>query len=100
MNKPLQKIIQNIQLDGPENLFILTDFDRTITYGEQNGMRTPTLISLLRDGHHMRADYASRARALFDIYHPIEIDHIKTIEEKKPAMAEWWVKHFNLMIEC
>jgi hypothetical protein len=36
MNKRLQKIIQNIQFDGPENLFVLTDFDRTITYGAQN----------------------------------------------------------------
>lgn len=100
MNKSLQNIIKNIQTDGPESLHVLTDFDRTLTNGAQDGMKTPTLISLLRDGHHLSADYASRAIALFDTYHPIEIDPLKTVEEKRPVMKEWWIKHFNLMIEC
>ncbi len=84
----------------PDNLHILSDFDRTLTYGTLEWRKTPTLISLLRDGRHLRDDYSERAQSLFDKYHPIEISHILSIEEKKPVMLEWWRKHFELMIEC
>lgn len=84
----------------PDNLHILSDFDRTLTYSSQDGIKTPTLISLLRDGKHLREDYAARAQALFDEYHPLEISHDLRIETKKPLMIDWWRKHFQLMIEC
>lgn len=85
---------------SPDNLHILSDFDRTLTYGSQDGIKTPTLISLLRDGKHLTDDYSERAQSLFDRYHPLEISHELTVEEKKPIMLEWWRKHFELMIEC
>lgn len=85
---------------SPDNLHILSDFDRTLTYGSQEWIKTPTLISLLRDGKHLTDDYSERAQALFDRYHPLEISHELTVEEKKPFMLEWWRKHFELMIEC
>lgn len=85
---------------SPDNLHILSDFDRTLTYGSQEGIKTPTLISLLRDGKHLTDDYSERAQSLFDRYHPLEISHELTVEEKKPIMLEWWRKHFELMIEC
>ena len=96
----LQKILERIRFDGDDNLHILADFDRTLTYGSQNGMKTTTIVSLLRDGKHLREDYAKRAHQLYDIYNPIEIDSSLSIEEKKPLMTEWWNKHFELMIEC
>ena len=86
--------------DWADSLHILSDFDRTLTYGTVNGIKTPTLISLLRDGKHLREDYAPKAHTLFDHYHPFEIDPHMSIEEKKPLMVEWWHKHFSLMIEC
>jgi len=44
-------------------------------------------------------DYAQKAQALFDKYHPIEIDPKIPIEEKKKAMEEWWMTHFDLLIK-
>ncbi len=85
---------------SPDNLHILSDFDRTLTYGSQEWIKTPTLISLLRDGRHLTDDYSERAQSLFDTYHPLEISHELTMDEKKPLMLEWWRKHFELMIEC
>lgn len=87
-------------LSSPKHLHILSDFDRTLTYGSQEWIKTPTLISLLRDGKHLTDDYSERAQTLFDRYHPLEISHELTVEEKKPIMLEWWRKHFELMIEC
>lgn len=82
-----------------DRLHILSDFDRTLTYGSQGNARTPTLISLLRDGKHLRGDYAQRAHQLYDHYYPMEISETMTLPEKKDAMQEWWRKHFELMIE-
>lgn len=89
-----------LSLSHPDHLHILADFDRTLTYGSQEGFKSPTLISLLHDAKNLRADYSSRAQELFDIYYPLEISHTLTIQEKKPLMAEWWKKIFELIIEC
>lgn len=96
----LESTMESIGKDGVNNLHILADFDRTLTYGSQNGIKTTTIVSLLRDGKHLREDYAERAHQLFDQYHPIEMDHNLTVESKKPIMTAWWNKHFELMIEC
>jgi 5'-nucleotidase len=44
-------------------------------------------------------EYAPKAHALFDMYHPIEINHNVGLEEKNEKMHEWWRKHFDLLIE-
>lgn len=93
-------VIKNMKMEWPDSLHILTDFDRTLTYGTVWWIKTPSLISLLRDGKHLSHDYPSRAIELFNEYHPIEIDPKLSLEEKKPIMRVWWQKHFSLMIEC
>jgi len=87
-----------IKKQGYKNLHILSDFDRTLTYGCINGTKTPSIISMLRDGHHLSEEYAQKANVLFDKYHPIEIDPNIFLEEKKKAMTEWWETHNKLLI--
>jgi 5'-nucleotidase len=82
---------------GLENLHFLVDFDKTLTYEME---KYPSVISILRDGNHLTPDYASRAQALYDKYHPIEIDTNISKQEKIKAMEEWWRTHFELLIEC
>lgn len=64
----------NIKKAGLAKLHILADFDRTLTVGLINGIKTPSIIALLRDGNHLIPGYAEKAQALFDKHHPIEID--------------------------
>lgn len=98
--KELEKKKKQIVKDGAEKLHILSDFDRTITYGLNDGKRTPTVISQLRsDVKYLGEDYPKRANELFDIYHPIEINPNISHLEKKKKMDEWWEKHFNLIAE-
>lgn len=67
-----------------DDLHVLADFDRTLTYGStSDGEKTPSIISLLRDGDYLDADYRKKAHALHDKYHPIEVDPSATREEKK-----------------
>jgi len=95
----LEDLKKSISKDGVEKLHILTDFDKTLTTLFVNGEKVPSLISILRDGNYLTPDYAKKAHELYDKYHPIEIDPKVSTEEKKKAMNEWWMTHFDLLIE-
>lgn len=96
----LREIIEEIKKDGPKQLHILADFDRTLTKAFVGNKPFPSLISILRDKHYLTPDYAPQAQALYDYYAPIEKDPNKSVEEKKEAMEEWWRTHFQLLIKC
>jgi len=85
---------------GRENFFIISDFDRTLTRAFVLGQKSPTTIGQLRNGNYLTSDYISKAYALYDKYHPVEIDSRISREEKNIKMQEWWSAHFNLLIEC
>ncbi|MFA5030641.1 MAG: hypothetical protein WC495_03570 [Patescibacteria group bacterium] len=93
-----QKILRAIQKDGTTSLHVLSDFDRTLTKPYVNGKKVPSLISVLRDHNYLTPDYTAKARALFEKYHPIEMDMQIEPEEKKKSMHEWWMRHFELLI--
>ena len=76
---------------------MLSDFDRTLTTAFVNGKAMPSIISILRDGNYLTPDYAPKAHALYNKYHPIEINPEIPLEEKKKAMHEWWMKAFDLL---
>lgn len=90
--------IELIQRDGAKRLHVLSDFDRTLTAPCVNGKKIPSLISVLRDHNFLGEEYAKKAHALFNHYHPIEMDTQLELEEKKRAMKEWWLRHFELLI--
>lgn len=96
----LEKSKKAISKSGAEKLHVIADFDRTLTYAFVSGQKVPSIISILyRNGEYLGDDYAKEAQALFDKYHPIEIDLKIPIEEKKKVMKEWWITHFNLLIK-
>jgi len=99
--KGLEKKKKGFLKDGKNKIHIVSDFDRTITYGlttEKN--KTPTVISQLRsDPKYLGEKYQGEANKLFDIYHPIEINPSVSLEEKNKKMHEWWRKHFDLLIK-
>jgi len=85
--------------DGAEKLHVLADFDKTLTRAFINGKSIVSLISILRDGSYLTPDYAAEAHALYNKYHPMEIDPSILAVEKKKLMHEWWSAHFKLLIE-
>ena len=97
--KNLETAKKNISIDGAAKLHILADFDRTMTYAFVNGKNVPSMISILRDENYLSSDYAKEAHRLFSKYHPIEIDPKISKTAKKRAMKEWWMSHFDLLIE-
>lgn len=97
--KLLKEKVKSMAKDGKESLHIITDFDRTLTKAFVNGKYVPSLISVLRDGNYLTADYSGKAHALRDKYYPIEINPNISLKEKKKAMSEWWATHFEMLIK-
>jgi len=98
--KNLGKIKSAIGAEGVEKLHVLSDFDRTLLKSFVDGQKSPSVIAQIRNGKFLTPDYAPRAHALFDKYHPIELDPKISREEKSKAMREWWSEHFKLLAEC
>ncbi|MCA9495736.1 MAG: hypothetical protein KC589_02240 [Nanoarchaeota archaeon] len=98
--KKFKKIKKQFLEEDLENLHVLSDFDRTLTHAFINGgEHVSSLISILRDENYLVEDYAEKARALFNYYHPIEVSNVIELDEKKRLMEEWWTKHSDLLIE-
>lgn len=95
----LEVLKSKIKEGGFSNLHVLADFDRTLTYAFVDGVKIPSVISMLRDGKYLASGYAEKAHALFDKYHPIEMDLDISLVDKKKAMQEWWETHFKLLVE-
>ncbi|MDD3646345.1 MAG: hypothetical protein PHH06_02960 [Candidatus Gracilibacteria bacterium] len=93
-----EKIIQNIKENGAEKLHFLADFDRTLTKSFIDGEARPSLIGAMRQGGYLGEEYTKEAYRLFDEYHPIEVNPIIPLEEKKVKMSQWWNKHLELLI--
>jgi len=97
--KKLARIKQKIAKGGADKLHILSDFDRTLTKAFVRGKETPSLLSILRSGNFLTADYTRKANALFEKYHPIEIDQNIPLAKRKKEMQKWWTTHFKLLIK-
>lgn len=76
--------------DGPEDLHLIADFDRTLSVSAVS-------LSLLRQTGYLGEDYAREAHALFKHYNAIENDEHLSLDEKAPFMKEWWERHFALL---
>jgi len=94
-----EKIKQKITLEGSENLHVIADFDRTLTKCFVNGVKMPSIISVLRNENYLSEEYSVKAKALAEHFHPIEIDPAISMNVKKRKMQEWWEKHFELLIK-
>ncbi|MEK7607030.1 MAG: haloacid dehalogenase-like hydrolase [Patescibacteria group bacterium] len=98
--KELFNKVAALRADGVSRLLVLADFDRTFTKAFVDGQKSPSVIAQLRNENVLTPDYAPRAHALFDHYHPLEINPSIPRDQKESAMREWWVKHFELLVEC
>jgi len=92
--------IQQFRKAGPTSFHLVSDFDRTLTKAFIDGKKFFSSYALIREGKYLTPEYPERAHALFDKYHPYEIDETLSIEEKNKQMNQWWAEHFELMKEC
>lgn len=84
---------------GWDKLQILSDFDRTLTYGLVDGKKSSSLLSLFEKSCKFGEEYNIQAKALFDKYYPIEVDLSIPLEERKKEMVNWWLEVYNLFVK-
>jgi len=89
--------LQNIIAWWPEKFHVIADFDRTLTKAFAEGKPTVSLITRLQNGFYP-PEYADKSNAIFNKYHPIEIDPSISLEEKKKAMTKRRDEQFTLML--
>lgn len=95
----LKQKIQEIKSQGLSKLHVVSDFDRTLTKCFYDGKKIPSAIALIREGGYLTKDYPKKAFALFDKYHPIEIDDKLDYDFKFAKMLEWWETHEKLLVK-
>ncbi len=97
--RELEEIKKSISNKSVDNFHVVADFDRTLTKAFVEGEKFHSIIAILRDGSYLTNDYTKKAHALFDKYHPIEIDTEISIDHKKREMKNWWIEHADLLVK-
>lgn len=95
----LQQKTNTFRKAGPLSFHVVADFDRTLTSAFIEGKKFLSSYALIREGKYLTAEYPARAHALFDRYHPYEVDQTISAAEKNKWMNQWWSEHFELMKE-
>ncbi len=76
-----------------DSIYILADFDRTITSSDS----TP-LWGVLAKSKLVSKEYINERQKLYDYYRKIELDEKIDRELKNKYMLEWFEKHLNLLV--
>ena len=90
---------ERMVMDGLDNLFVVSDFDRTLTKAFHGENKVSSLIVTLREDDYLGNEYMKKAKDLFQKYHPFEIDMDISFEEKNQKMNEWWSTHNDLFVK-
>lgn len=100
MGKTLAQDLTALFSQGKDKVHVISDFDGTLTCEYLDGQKTPSLISILRrSADYLDSDYQKAAYALYEQYHPIEINPNLPLPERKAKMREWWIAHYRLLFK-
>lgn len=86
-----ENVLERIKDWTDDSIYILADFDRTITVGDSEGS-----WSILSKSEGVPRGYIDDAQELYDYYRPIEVDESLDEDTKNELMVEWWSKHISL----
>ena len=88
------RVKESLPIDNLDNVYVVTDFDRTITNGSSQ-----TSWSILASSDLVPKSYVSERQELYDFYRPIEISDEVDYEYKLKMMKEWFQKHIELFVK-
>lgn len=99
----LTQKIENIKANKLSNLFIISDFDATISRHHHDNdpekKRLPGTMSVLEHNENLCQQTKDFCRANFEKFYPIEMDSNLSYEEKLPKMVEWWSSSLIKIVE-
>lgn len=77
--------IRKFERLDPKEMFVLTDFDRTLTEHDSS-----TCWGLLEESPYVDPAYAKESLDIYHYYRPIEIDQTIPFDEKSKIMEKWF----------
>ena len=83
-----------LPINDLSNLFVVADFDRTITNGNSK-----TSWSILSESSLVPKEYKNERQEFYNYYRPIEVDESLDYEYKASQMKEWYQKHIGLFVK-
>lgn len=89
-----EKAKKIIPFSDLNNVYIVADFDRTITTGNSK-----TSWSILANSDLVPDSYIKERNDLFNYYRPIEIDETIDSNKKNILVKEWFQKHIELFVK-
>ena len=87
-------IKEKLPIKDLNNIYVVADFDRTITNGNSK-----TSWSILANSDLVPKSYVSERQKLYDYYRPIEISDKLDFDYKLVMMKEWYQKHIELFVK-
>ena len=76
------------------NIYVVADFDRTITNGSSK-----TSWSILSDSPYVPKTYVEERQTLYNHYRPIELDESMDFNLRASLIKEWFQKHIELFVK-
>lgn len=89
-----ENTLERIKEWSDDSIYVLTDFDRTITVGNSDSS-----WSILSKSDMVPKEYVKERQELYNYYRPYEIDETMDYDTKNHLMTEWWNKHIGLLIK-
>ena len=87
-------VLERIGGWNDDSIYVLTDFDRTITVGNSDSS-----WSILSKSNMVPKEYVNERQEFYNRYRPYEIDETLDFDTKNRLMTEWWHKHIGLFIK-
>ena len=91
INSEIKSLLPIKDLD---NVYVVTDFDRTITNGNSK-----TSWSILANSDLVPKSYVKERQELYDYYRPIEISETVDYSFRMKSMKDWFQKHIELFVK-
>lgn len=88
------KIQKELPITNLDNIYVVADFDRTITNGSSK-----TSWSILAGSNLVPETYIKERQVLYDYYRPIEVSDTIDYNYKLQMMKEWFQKHIELFVK-
>ena len=85
--------VKNIKNISDNSLYVVTDFDRTLTLGSSKSSWEILSSSFVDKNYIVERDKLAK------IYRPIEVDETIDEKTKNKKMVKWWQKHIELLIK-
>ncbi|KAG7396865.1 5'-nucleotidase, cytosolic III [Phytophthora boehmeriae] len=98
--------VKKITKDGPDQLLVIADFDRTLTpyYKQRSDPKAPleqesSSHGLLMTSKVLEPQVCAGEQELFARFYPVEMSPTLSAEEKLPFMEQWWNSAHALLVK-